>query len=216
MKKVLLLSLLVNCFFVIYAQNPSLNMNASDRISTKRGPYFQLSIGFDGYGYLDYNVRGDITDQTPYAEDHYQITAGFTPSTEILWEVDSGLFLGAGVEYQTRRSFDNKDIGVGNFGFIPVYGVAKLSLPTLQEIHPEAIVHFGYSFLYADSKFKRGMELSSGVCWAAGASVLIKEHNNIQLFYKNESGFGAIDKAASNSKVDLTYSHISLSIGHRW
>ncbi|HKL12917.1 MAG TPA: outer membrane beta-barrel protein [Halanaerobiales bacterium] len=134
------------------------------------------------------------------------ISTGFTVDAEYLMPAKNKISYGGGIAYQLSRSLkDNED---ATFSFVPLYGLLKYEMAQDSYL----VGHLGYNLLSGNDNFKASedgtAELGGGFYYAAGIGVSMENYNAELLYSFNN---GSWDDSVT--KLDLTYSKLSLSFG---
>jgi hypothetical protein len=173
------------------------------------GGVTQFGIGFD----LSGNHKVHLTYIGDSASDEYDVDTGISPSIEVMARRDNVLY-GAGIEYQLPRSVDFGE-DKGKMGFLPVYGVLRIQIPSESGVTPEFVGQLGYNIFTADDDYKGDADLSDGLYWGFGAGLSI-QNVILQLMYKTNEGGLSLDWDGSKIEGEITNTQINFTGGVRF
>ena len=154
------------------------------------------------------------------------IDLGYSLSAELTGNITEFLSIGAGVAYQFQRkgsllnnndslnvnseNMPGKKIGIGKFGYIPVYAIVELNFIESDIITPCVIGHFGYNLFFGNDDYKGDLLLEGGGYYAVGIRLGILENYLIDVLYEvNQGGVSFAEKLLFDTK----YSYMTVSLG---
>jgi hypothetical protein len=167
-----------------------------DRAESRRGVL--LKVGFDAPG--THKVDGGGFDGSTDVE-----SGGFIAG-EFYATISPRVELGAGGEVQFPRS--QQDFA-GDFGFIPIYGVARL-FPIVGPVSPYVTGRLGLNLFYGDSDYKGSGDLEGGGHLGAGAGLLIQQRLQVEALFSLNTGVYKV----GGTSFDITYSNLGISVGY--
>jgi hypothetical protein len=125
---------------------------------------------------------------------------------EIYATVHPRVELGVGGEVQFPRS--QQDF-TGDFGFIPIYGVARL-FPVVGPVSLYATGRIGVNLFFGDDDYKGSGSLEGGGHLGAGAGLLVHQRVQVEALYSINTGVYEI----GGTSFDITYSKVGISLGY--
>lgn len=173
------------------------------------GGVTQVGIGFD----LSGNHKVHLTYLGDSASDEYDVEMGLSPSIEVMAQRGNVLY-GAGVEYQLPRNVDFGE-DKAKMGFIPVYGVLRIQIPSKGNVTPELVGQLGYNIFNGDKAYKGSADLSGGIYWGIGAGLSVQKLI-VQLMFKTNNGGLKQDWGGADIKGDITNTQMNLTVGVRF
>ena len=106
--------------------------------------------------------------------------------------------------FQLPRSLDKSE---GEFIYIPIYGLVKLS-SDIRDISPYCIGQLGYNLFIGDNSYRGSVSIGGGLYYGIGTGIMFKKKYQVELLYSVNSG--GVDLGYSS---DHEYSKISLFLG---
>ncbi|MDD3050781.1 MAG: hypothetical protein PHR06_06495 [Candidatus Cloacimonetes bacterium] len=188
MKKSLILLLLLSIAFMLNAQNFK---------ST-----FGLSLDFGGEH--EFSYEGQSTD--------LDANTGISIFAEFLSPLNQQAALGAGIEVQLQRGFDENMYGDPKFAHIPIYLIGQMNFMPTPKQTPYVIGHIGYGLLTGNDDYKGNDDLLGGIYFAAGAGYIANKAN-LRVMLKKYSGEIETNYYGDVYTADITTTHISISAG---
>lgn len=125
---------------------------------------------------------------------------------EIYATVHPRVELGVGGEVQFPRS--QQDFA-GDFGFLPIYGVARL-FPVVGSVSLYVTGRLGFNLFFGDDDYKGSGSLEGGGHLGAGAGLLIQERVQVEALYSINTGVYEV----GGTSFDITYSKLGISVGY--
>jgi hypothetical protein len=166
------------------------------RAESRRG--FLLKAGYDAPG--THKVEGGGLDGSTDVD-----SSGFIAG-ELYATINPRVELGAGAEIQFPRA--RKDF-TGDFGFIPVYIVARL-FPVVGPVSPYVTGRIGSSLFFGDDDYTSGGTLEFGGHIGVGAGLLIQQRLQVEALLSASTGANDL----GGISVDIIYSKLGISVGY--
>ena len=121
---------------------------------------------------VGYTFGGSYTQTTGNVEvSATDIGGGVSFSTELFLPLWKYFDIGAGVEYQSPREVEIHGVS-GKLGFIPLYGVARVTMDFVPQLAAFLQARAGYNFITGNNDFAGvgiyRAELSGGLTWGLG------------------------------------------------
>ncbi|MBP7586176.1 MAG: outer membrane beta-barrel protein [Spirochaetes bacterium] len=187
--------------------------------ASAEGVSFTAKFGVDAMGQTEMDL-GDYGGDTETGD----AKMGFSLAIEGLYNMES-FQLGLGVSYLIPRGID-EDWPDGKFSALPIYAV--LNVPFRGgDLTPFIAVQLGYSLLMMDSTMTGWFEDNSpvpntevsvkgGLYWAIGGGIIFNNNVQVELLYRSHSGKMEAESDTDSASIDVSITHVTLSIGYRF
>ena len=158
-----------------------------------------VKLGFEPGGDLSTNISGYLLG--------YGVESGISVAGEYLAALNDKVEVGGGLEYQLKRNV--RGLGAG-FGFLPLYGIAKVKAPFSTELNSYVIGKIGYNYLTLDEAVD-GFDYGGGLYYGIGFGIDLNTKFAVEAEYgvhKGELGYIL--------KQPFDYSKIRLGVGYKF